>query len=76
MIKLITEIVQALVDHPEQVNVTQVAGDTTQIYEVEVAKADMGQVIGKSGQTASAIRRIVTAIGAKRREHAIVEIIE
>ncbi|MGD2016003.1 MAG: KH domain-containing protein, partial [Desulfobacterales bacterium] len=53
---LIGYIAQALVDHPEQVNVSEVEGDQKNVLELKVAKEDIGKVIGKQGRTARAMR--------------------
>ena len=47
---LIGYIAQALVDHPEQVVVTEVEGDQTDALELKVAKEDIGKVIGKRAE--------------------------
>ena len=53
---LITEIVQALVDQPDHVLVTEIEGDHTNVLELSVAKSDMGKVIGRKGRTAQATK--------------------
>ena len=73
---LITEIVKALVDHPEEVSVSEVGGSHTTVLEVRVAKTDMGKVIGKKGRTAQAIRTILGAAAGKTRQRYILEILE
>jgi hypothetical protein len=73
---LITEIVKALVDHPEEVSVSEVGGSHTTVLEVRVAKTDMGKVIGKQGRTAQAIRSIMSAAAGKARKRYIMEIVE
>ena len=73
---LITEIVKALVDHPEEVSVSEVGGSHTTVLEVRVAKTDMGKVIGKQGRTAQAIRSIMSAAAGKARQRYILEIVE
>jgi predicted RNA-binding protein YlqC (UPF0109 family) len=73
---LITEIVKALVDHPEEVSVSEVGGSHTTVLEVRVAKTDMGKVIGKQGRTAQAIRAIMSAAAGKARQRYILEIVE
>ena len=62
---LITEIVKALVDQPEEVSVNEIGGDHTTVLEVRVAKTDMGKVIGKQGRTAQAIRTIMSAAAGR-----------
>ena len=65
MKELIKYISQALVDHPDQVEVTEVIGEQTSVIELRVAKEDLGKVIGKQGRTAKAIRTILSATSAK-----------
>ena len=47
---LIDYIARALVDHPEQVSVSEIEGNQTSVLELKVAKEDLGKVIGKQGQ--------------------------
>lgn len=76
MKELIKYISQALVDHPDQVEVTEVVGEQTSVIELRVAKEDLGKVIGKQGRTAKAIRTILSATSAKVHKRAVLEIIE
>ena len=73
---LITTIVQALVDQPEEVFVNEIEGAHTIVLEVTVTKSDMGKVIGKRGRNAQAIRTILSAASGKRRENHMFEIVE
>ena len=73
---LITEIVQALVDQPEEISVNEMGGGDTIILEVRVAKTDIGKIIGKRGRTAQAIRTILSAASGKSRKRYIFEIVE
>ncbi len=73
---LITEIVQALVDQPEEVSVNEIGGSHTTVLEVSVAKTDIGKIIGKRGRTAQAIRTILRAAAGKTRKSYILEIVE
>jgi predicted RNA-binding protein YlqC (UPF0109 family) len=74
--QLIEYIAQALVDHPEQVEVKEIAGEKTLIYELRVGQGDIGKVIGKEGRTAKAIRAIITAAAMKVGKRAQLEILE
>ena len=76
MKELIKYISQALVDNPDQVEVTEVIGEQTSVIELRVAKEDLGKVIGKQGRTAKAIRTILSATSAKAHKRAVLEIIE
>lgn len=73
---LIKFVAQALVNNPEQVSVTEIGGKQISVLELKVAKADTGQVIGKKGQTAKAMRTILSAASAKTKKRSILEIIE
>jgi len=74
--ELVEEIVKALVDHPDQVEVTEVQGTHSCVLELHVAPSDVGKVIGKRGVHADAIRRLVHAIGGKKKKRFVLEIIE
>ena len=74
--ELIEYIAKALVDHPDQVKVSEVEGERTSVIELSVAKDDLGKVIGKQGRTAKAIRVILGAASAKLKKHSVLEIIE
>ncbi|HID28415.1 MAG TPA: KH domain-containing protein [Desulfobacterales bacterium] len=73
---LIKYIAQALVDYPEQVEVSEVQGEQTSVIELKVAKEDLGKVIGKQGRTARSIRTILSAASAKIKKRSVLEIIE
>ena len=73
---LIKEIVQALVDQPDQVSVAEIVGENTNVLEVRVAKSDMGKVIGKQGRNAQALRTILIAAAGKTRKRYLLEIVE
>ena len=76
MKELIGYIAQALVDHPEQVNVSEVEGDQKDVLELKVAKEDIGKVIGKQGRTARAMRTILSAASAQTKKRTVLEIVE
>ncbi len=74
MQELLTFEAQSLVDHPEQVSVTETEGPEAIILELNVAEEDMGKVIGKQGRIAKAIRAVVKAATAKDSKPVFVEI--
>lgn len=74
--ELVEAIVKALVDNPDEVHITEIEGSHACIIELKVAREDVGKVIGKKGVHADAIRRIVHAVGGKKRKRYILEIIE
>lgn len=76
MKELIKRIAQALVDNPEQVEVSEVVGERISVIELRVARGDMGKVIGKQGRTAEAIRAILSGASAKLHKRTVMEIME
>jgi len=74
--ELVEYIVKALVDHPEEVKVSEIHGENTSVIELSVAKTDMGKVIGKQGRTAAAIRTILSNASMKSRRRSVLEIVE
>ncbi|MCM2284969.1 MAG: KH domain-containing protein [Desulfobacula sp.] len=76
MKELIEYIAKALVDSPDQVQVSEVVGDQTSVLELKVAKEDLGKVIGKQGRSARAMRTILSAASTKLKKRTVLEIIE
>ncbi|BCS98790.1 UPF0109 protein [Desulfoluna limicola] len=76
MKELINYIAQALVDNPDEVEVSEVEGNQTSVLELKVAKEDLGKVIGKQGRTARAMRTILSAASAKVKKRTVLEIVE
>ena len=74
MQELLTFVVQSLVDHPEQVQVTETEGPEAIILELNVAEDDMGKVIGKQGRIAKAIRSVIKAATSRDSKPVFVEI--
>lgn len=77
-VKVVKEVVEviamSLVDHPEEVVVTETETDKSIVVELKVAADDMGKVIGKQGRIAKAIRTVVKAAASKDDKKVIVEI--
>ena len=76
MRELVTFMARALVDKPEDVEVSEIEGEQTSVLELKVAKEDLGKVIGKQGRTARAMRTILSAASTKIRKRSVLEIIE
>ncbi|MBW1616520.1 MAG: KH domain-containing protein [Deltaproteobacteria bacterium] len=76
MKELIKYIAQGLVDRPDEVEVSEIDGSQTSVIELQVAKEDLGKVIGKQGRTARAMRTILSAASAKMKKRTVLEIIE
>lgn len=73
---LVHYLAKALVDLPDQVEVSEIAGEQTTVIELKVAKEDLGKIIGKQGRTARALRTILNAASTKLRKRSVLEIIE
>jgi predicted RNA-binding protein YlqC (UPF0109 family) len=69
-------VAQALVDHPEEVDVREIDSERAVIFELRLNQTDIGKVIGKSGRTITAIRTLLTSAAAKMGKRAMLEIIE
>lgn len=76
MKEFVEYLVKNIVDEPEAVEVNQVEGERTLIFEVRVAPDDLGKVIGKQGRIANALRTIVKAATMKEKKNVNLEILE
>lgn len=76
MKELVEVIAKSLVDHPDEVVVTESENDKALVVELRVAQIDMGKVIGKQGRIAKAIRSVVKAAASKENKKVIVEIVQ
>ncbi len=74
MKELVEVMAKALVEHPEEVTVTETEKNGETILELKVAPSDMGKVIGKQGRIAKAIRSVVKAAASKEAKKVVVEI--
>jgi predicted RNA-binding protein YlqC (UPF0109 family) len=69
-------VLQALVNHPDQVVVSEISGRQTLILEARCHAEDMGRIIGKNGKTISALRVLLTSLAAKHKRRAVLEVVE
>jgi hypothetical protein len=74
--ELLETMIRALVDIPEDVKISEISGEQTTVFELVVAKEDLGKVIGKQGKTAKALRTILTGASTKLRKRSVLEIVE
>jgi len=73
---LVEHIVRSLVEHPQDIRVTEVDGEHTIIFELRCHPQDLGKVIGKSGKTVGAIRTIISTIASRQNRRALLEVVE
>ncbi|MBR5218674.1 MAG: KH domain-containing protein [Clostridia bacterium] len=76
MKELLETIVKPLVQFPEEVNVTLIDREDSQLLELRVNPSDMGKVIGRQGRIAKAIRTVMRAASGKDGKKIIVDIVE
>ena len=76
MKELVSFIASSLVDDRDAVQVNELEREDTTVYELRVAKEDLGKVIGKQGRTARAIRALLTATAARDDRKARLEILD
>jgi len=74
---LLELLARALVDEPDQVEVTEVPeGEGELVLELEVAEADLGRVIGRGGRVANALRSVVRASATQSEQRILVDILD
>ncbi len=73
---LVEYMAKSLVDHPEQVTVTEIENESAIILELRVADEDMGKVIGRQGRIAKAIRTVTKAVATRDGKKVMVEIVQ
>ena len=74
---LLLEIIKAIVDKPDEVDISLTESENTVIYELRLGDGDVGKVIGKKGRNVTAIRTLLSAATAKAGgKRSILEIIE
>ena len=76
VLELVSYIVVNLVRYPDDVTVDIVRKQDRDVYQVRVNQEDLGKVIGKGGQTAQAMRVLLTAVSAKTDQRLGLEIVE
>ncbi len=77
MKELLEYLARALVADPDEVRVNEVIGeDGTVVLELSVADDDYGNVIGRGGRTASALRTVLKASAVKERRRVFVDIVD
>ena len=68
-------IIEAIVSNPAEVTIEEKQEGEMTIFEVKVAEADMGKVIGREGRIAKSIRTVMRAVAAKENKRISIEFI-
>ena len=76
MRELIKLIIKGIVDNPDKVEINEIIGEKSSIFEVRVDPNDIGKVIGRQGRNIKSIRTIVNAAAQKEDMRVVLEIIE
>lgn len=76
MKEILENIISTLVSDKNSVNINQIDGEQSTIFEVKVADSDMGKIIGKQGVIAKSIRTIMKAVASKENKRVSVEFID
>jgi hypothetical protein len=75
--ELLEYLARGLVEHPDQVTVTEVREDDgTTVLELSVGQDDYGSVIGRGGRTAMALRSVIKAAAVKEQRRVFVDIVD
>ena len=69
-------VVRALVDFPDEVNVSSRATENGTVIRIDCRKEDIGKVVGKRGKTIMAIRSLVSGAGGRLQQRISVEVID
>ena len=73
--ELIELMIKGIVDKPDKVEISQIIGEKTSVFEIKADPDDIGKIIGKQGKNIKSIRTIVNAAAQKDKKRIIIEII-
>ena len=76
MRELIELIIKGIVDNPDKVEINEIIGEKSSIFEVKVDSSDIGKVIGRQGRNIKSIRTILNAAAQKDDKRVVLEIVE
>ena len=72
----LVRVIGLIVDEPEEIDLEEIPGRESTLFELQVASEDLGKVIGRQGRTARALRSLLAARGSRDGESYELEIIE
>jgi predicted RNA-binding protein YlqC (UPF0109 family) len=74
---LLEYLTKAIVDKPDKVKIEEFEEDDgTLVLELSVDDDDYGQIIGRGGRTASALRTVVKAAGSRQDRRVLIDIVD
>jgi uncharacterized protein len=74
--ELLQYLARGLVEQPDAVQVNEVDDGDATVLELSVADDDYGNVIGRGGRTASALRAVIKSAGSKRGRRVFLDIVD
>ncbi len=74
--EILSYIVENLVEHPDQIVITEVETSDSITLQLKVADGDMGKVIGRQGRIAKEIRTVIKTAGQKEQKKILVDILD
>lgn len=74
--EVVEYVAEWLVDHPDEVEVTETEGDGGLVLELSVHPEDVGKVIGKRGRIIRSLRAVAKASGQRQHQNVSVEVID
>ena len=75
MKELIELMIKGIVDKPDKVEINQIIGEKTSVFEIKVDPDDIGKIIGKQGRNIKSIRTIINAAAQRDSKRVIIEIV-
>ena len=75
MKEILNTIITNLVDSKESVEINEIEGTQSVVFEVKVAENDMGKIIGKQGRIAKSIRTVMKSVAGKEHKKITVEFV-
>ena len=75
MKEILETIICNLVDNKEGVEIKELEGEKSVVFEVKVAEEDMGKIIGKQGRLAKSIRTVMKAVAGREQKRVTIEFI-
>lgn len=76
MKEILETLIKSLVENTEEVTITEKEEGKTILFEVKVAEADMGKVIGRQGRVAKSIRTVMKSVAGKEHKKVVVEFLD
>jgi predicted RNA-binding protein YlqC (UPF0109 family) len=73
---LVEIMAKALVDNPDQLDISEIAGSDSLVIELRPAREDIGKIIGKGGRNVQAMRTLLNAAAGKLGKRVVLEIID